>query len=93
MNNLEDKKILSPCISICKNDPATGFCYGCARTNEEKKIWKNPDTTNVWKKENLNTLKSRMGESQLKTFKQSYEEKIKFGKLVDSKSLNKEPQN
>jgi len=93
MNNLEDKKILSPCISICKNDPATGFCYGCARTDEEKKIWKNPDTTNVWKKENLNTLKSRMGESQLKTFKQSYEEKIKFGKLVDPKSLNKEPQN
>ena len=93
MNNLEDKKILSPCISICKNDPATGFCYGCARTNEEKKIWKNPDTTNVWKKENLNILKSRMGEAQLKTFEQSYEEKIKFGKLIDSKSLNKKPQN
>ena len=90
MNNT---KIISPCISICKSDPATGFCYGCARTDEEKKIWKNPDTTNVWKKENLNILKSRMGEAQLKTFEQSYEEKIKFGKLVDSKSLNKKPQN
>ena len=93
MNNLANKKILSPCISICKSDPATGFCYGCARTDEEKKIWKNPDTTNVWKKENLNILKSRMGEAQLKTFEQSYEEKIKFGKLIDSKSLNKKPQN
>ena len=30
------KKIISPCISICKTDPVTGYCYGCARTNEEK---------------------------------------------------------
>ena len=90
MNN---SKIISPCISVCKSDPATGNCYGCARTDEEKKIWKNPDTTNVWKKENLNILKSRMGEAQLKTFEQSYKEKIKFGKLVDSKGLNKKPQN
>ena len=28
---------VSPCISICKTDPVTGFCYGCGRTNEEKK--------------------------------------------------------
>ena len=33
-------KIISPCISICKTDPVTGYCYGCARTNEEKKQWK-----------------------------------------------------
>ena len=44
MNKLQ--KILSPCISICKSDPSTGYCYGCARSNNEKKIWKNPDTTN-----------------------------------------------
>ena len=31
---------ISPCISICKTDPVTGFCYGCARTNEEKKYGK-----------------------------------------------------
>ena len=88
MNN---SKTISPCISICKSDPATGFCYGCARTDEEKKIWKNPDTKNVWKKENLNILKSRMNESQLKTLEQSYEEKIRFGKLVYSKNLKKKP--
>ena len=35
-----DKKIISPCISICRTDPVTGFCYGCARTNEEKKSGK-----------------------------------------------------
>ena len=93
MNNLENKKILSPCISICKNDATTGFCYGCARTDEEKKIWKNPDTTDLWKEKNLNILKTRMSESQLKTFEQSYEEMIKLGKLVYSKNLKNKPQN
>ena len=29
--------IISPCISICKTDPVTGYCYGCGRSNEEKK--------------------------------------------------------
>ena len=91
MNNLENKKILSPCISICKSDPATNTCYGCARTDEEKKSWKNPDTTSVWKEESLNILKGRMSESQLKTFEQSYKEKLRFGKLVYSKNLNKKP--
>ena len=88
MNN---KKIISPCISICKSDPSNGFCYGCARTDEEKKIWKNPETTNSWKKENLIILRNRMSEAQLKTFNQSYNEKIEFGKMVYSKKLKKEP--
>ena len=84
-------KFISPCISICKSDPKTGFCYGCARTDDEKKIWKNPETTNEWKKANLKILTSRMSETQLKTFNQSYNEKIKFGKLVYSKNLEKKP--
>tara|TARA_B100000214_G_scaffold374310_1_gene356669 strand:+ start:1022 stop:1282 length:261 start_codon:yes stop_codon:yes gene_type:complete len=86
MNNT---KIISPCISICKSDPSNGFCYGCARTDEEKKIWKNLDTTNEWKKKNLAILISRMKKSQLKNFQQSYKEKIEFGKLVYSKNLKK----
>ena len=84
-------KILSPCISICKSDSKTGFCYGCARTDQEKKIWKNLETTNDWKNKNLKVLTSRMTETQLKTFNQSYDEKIKFGKLVYSKNLEKKP--
>ena len=88
MNN---PKIISPCISICKSDPTTNFCYGCARTDEEKKIWKNPTTTNEWKKENLYILKSRMNESQVKTFEQSYKDKLEFGKLVYSNNLKKKP--
>ena len=83
MNNL---KIISPCISICKSDPDTGFCYGCARTDEEKKIWKNLDTTDQWKVENLKILKSRMSETQKKVFDKSYKEKLEFGKLVYTKS-------
>ena len=90
MNN---KKIISPCISICKSDPVTGFCYGCARTDEDKKIWKDPNTKDQWKLENLYMLKKRMSESQLKTFERSYEEKLKFGKLVYSKNLKKIQQN
>ena len=86
-------KFISPCISICKSDPKTGFCYGCARTDEEKKIWKNPETANSWKEENLIILRNRMSETQLKTFNQSYNEKIEFGKMVYSKKLKKEPQN
>ena len=30
--------IISPCISICKTDPTTGYCYGCGRSNEEKRL-------------------------------------------------------
>ena len=40
--------IISPCISICKTDPSTGYCYGCGRNNEEKKIWKDENTSNEY---------------------------------------------
>jgi len=71
--------IISPCISICKTDPITGYCYGCARTNEEKKIWKDEKTTEVWKKNNLNEITKRMSGWQLESFKQSYEYKTSNG--------------
>ena len=73
------KKIISPCISICKTDPITGFCYGCARTNEEKKIWKDISTTDEWKSENLKKIVLRMKGWQLNTFEESYKHKIKEG--------------
>ena len=71
--------IISPCLSICKTDPITGYCYGCARTNEEKKIWKDQQTTEEWKKNNLNEITKRMLGWQLKSFKESYNYKIKSG--------------
>ena len=40
------KKVISPCISICRTDPVTGYCYACARTNEEKNFWNEESTRN-----------------------------------------------
>ena len=71
--------IISPCLSICKTDPITGYCYGCARTNEEKKIWKDQQTTEEWKKNNRNEITKRMSGWQLESFKESYEHKVKNG--------------
>ena len=80
-------KIISPCISICKTDPVTGFCYGCGRTNEEKKLWKDESTTNDWKSENLRVIVTRMKGWQLETFKESYKHKIKEGISLFKKKL------
>ena len=82
-----ENKIISPCISICKTDPITGYCYGCARTNEEKKMWKNEYTTNEWKSENLKKIFTRMKGWQLETFKESYDHKINYGISLFKKKL------
>ena len=71
--------IISPCISICKSDPKTGYCYGCGRSNEEKKIWKLKETSDQWKKDNIETIKKRLTVWQLKIFEESYTYKIKNG--------------
>jgi predicted Fe-S protein YdhL (DUF1289 family) len=33
----------SPCISVCKLDPATEFCEGCFRTLDEIAAWSRLD--------------------------------------------------
>ena len=81
------EKIISPCISICKTDPVTGYCYGCARTDEEKKLWKNEKTDNNWKSKNLEIIVSRMKGWQLETFKESYAHKNKNGISLFKKNL------
>ena len=50
--------IVSPCISICRTDPVTGYCYGCARGNEEKRLWKDSATTDEWKNKNLKEIQN-----------------------------------
>ena len=67
-----DNKVISPCISICRTDPVTGYCYGCARTNEEKILWKDEKTDEKWKQENLQLIATRMQGWQLETFEESY---------------------
>ena len=81
------KKVISPCISICKTDPVTGYCYGCARTNDEKRIWKNENTKKDWKIKNLEEITSRMEGWQLKTFKESYKYKMNNGISLFKKKL------
>ena len=82
--------IISPCISICKTDPVTGYCYGCGRNNEEKKIWKNESTSEEWKKNNIIEIQKRLNGWQLESFKESYEYKISNGlSLYNKKIQNK----
>ena len=71
--------IISPCISICKTDPVTGFCYGCGRSNDEKKKWKSNSTTEDWKKLNLEETQARLKGWQLESFKESYNYKVNKG--------------
>ena len=82
--------IISPCISICKTDPQTGYCYGCGRNNEEKKLWKSQNTNDVWKKENLINIKKRLTGWQLESFEESYQYKLKNGISLFKKNLNNE---
>ena len=84
-----DKKIISPCISICRTDPRTGYCYGCARTEEEKIIWKHENTKISWKVENLNLIVGRMSGWQLESFKESYKNKVEKGISLFKKELIK----
>ncbi len=77
--------IVSPCISICKTDPVTGYCYGCGRNNSEKKMWKEKTTTNEWKMKNLNEIQKRLNGWQLESFKESYNNKVKKNNYLSKK--------
>jgi len=40
---------VSPCISVCVLDPATGWCKGCFRTIEEIAAWPSLDAEEKWR--------------------------------------------
>ena len=82
--------IISPCISICKTDPKTGYCYGCGRDNDEKKNWKTDETSDEWKRNNIETIKKRLTGWQLESFEESYQYKIKNGMSLYKKTLLKD---
>ena len=82
--------IISPCISICKTDPQTGYCYGCGRNNEEKKLWKLENTSNQLKNDNLEEIQKRLFGWQLESFKDSYKHKRENGISLFKKNLNNE---
>ena len=81
--------VVSPCISICKTDPDTGYCYGCGRTDSEKIKWKSEDTTEDWKKQNLKEIENRLSGWQLESFIKSYKCKVEEGISLYKKNLLK----
>ena len=81
--------IVSPCISICKTDPQTGYCYGCGRNDNEKKLWKLEDATDEWKNDNLINIQKRLTGWQLESFKDSYKHKLENGISLFKKNLIK----
>ena len=80
-------RFISPCISICRTDPVTGYCYGCTRTNEEKRLWKDEKTEDQWKQKNLQLIVTRMQGWQLEAFKESYAYKKNKGISLFKKKL------
>ena len=81
--------IISPCISICKTDPISGYCYGCGRNNEDKQMWKDKNTTEEWKKQNLIDIQKRLNGWQLESFQESYKHKIEKGISIIKKESGK----
>ena len=86
---MEQNKVTSPCISVCKTDPISGYCYGCGRTDEEKVKWKSEETTADWKKQNLKDIQNRLSGWQLKSFIKSYKNKVGEGISLYKKNLLK----
>ena len=39
MNTNAPTPVPSPCISLCRIDPATGWCQGCARSLDDITAW------------------------------------------------------
>ena len=72
-------------------DPITGYCNGCARSNEEKIKWKEVKTTDEWKKNNIEEIINRMTEPQLQNFNESYNFKKENGmSLIKYKKINEQ---
>ena len=82
--------VVSPCISICKTDPVSGYCYGCGRSNDDKKTWKAQETSDLWKQQNLQDIQKRLSGWQLESFKDSYKNKLDTGiSLYKKENLKK----
>ena len=64
-----------------------------SRSIEEKSIWRQENTSNEWKLDNLILLKSRLTGWQLTSFEKSYEFKIKNGMSLIKYNLSKNEKN
>ena len=59
---MSKNKLIDPCIGLCKFDPVTGYCYGCACTLQDRNKWTN-GTSDTWKSKNLHDIKRRLSNS------------------------------
>ena len=84
---MDNKEIVTPCMSVCKTDPISGYCYGCGRTDEDKKMWKDPETSDEWKINNLELLRTRLNGWQKDAFDKSYAYKKENGISLIKKRL------
>ena len=84
---MENENIISPCITVCKSDPVSGYCYGCGRTDDDKKMWKDPNTTDEWKKSNLELTRSRLNGWQQTAWDKSYAYKREIGVSLLKKKI------
>ena len=85
---MNENVIVSPCISVCKTDPITGYCYGCGRSLDDKKMWSNPETNNYWKEKNLEIIRNRLSGWQQVAFDESYKNKKISGLSLIKQKLN-----
>ena len=85
---MNENIIISPCITVCKTDPITGYCYGCGRSSEDKKMWSNTETSNNWKQENLKKIRNRLSGWQQTAFDESYKNKKLSGMSLIKQKLN-----
>ena len=68
-------------------DPVSGYCYGCGRSNEEKRIWKEESTTDDWKSKNIEEIQTRLNGWQLESFKESYNNKKKRNFIIQKTKI------
>jgi len=59
---MSKNKLIDPCIGLCKFDPVTGYCYGCACTLQDRHQWTN-GAADTWKSKNLHDIKRRLSNS------------------------------
>jgi len=85
---MNEKEVITPCITVCRSDPLTDYCYGCGRTTEDKKMWSDPNTSNQWKETNLQVIRNRLTGWQQQAWEKSYLHKKNTGKsLIKEKIL------
>ena len=77
---------VSPCISICRTDPVTGYCYGCGRSSEDKIKWKDPKR-NKLKSYSLEKTKEWLLNPQITWLKENDIQSKEFVNIIEDNDL------